>query len=270
MRCEIIIDKAMAPRGRRMLDSMIEAAPIPVEVRYESKYDCDLLMVYGAGHEGRRVYWNKYLKAGKHVIGWDLGYWKHKDDNTNRMRVTIDADHPNKWLRAEAPERWAAENIKLRNDYNAHGPIVIVGMGQKSQHLYNGNRLEWERAAYARLKKEFPARRLLYRPKRPHDARLPHLMVAGGAIEQAIKGASLVVCRHSNVAVDACIAGVPVQCEDGAAYNLYQFGAEPNAAARLSFLQGLAWWNYKIEEAPIAWNYLLMRLSELTLAPAIK
>ena len=37
-----------------------------------------------------------------------------------------------------------------------------------------------------------------------------------GTIADVLNGCSVVVCRHSNVAVDACIAGVPVECEGGA------------------------------------------------------
>jgi hypothetical protein len=59
-----------------------------------------------------------------------------------------------------------------------------------------------------------------------------------------MRGCSLVVCRHSNVAIDACIAGVPVECDDGAAFALYRNGPQPDENARREFLGRLAWWNW--------------------------
>lgn len=74
-----------------------------------------------------------------------------------------------------------------------------------------------------------------------------------GTIEKALQGCSLVVCRHSNVAVDAIIAGVPVVCYDGAANAIYNSEltkiVEPVAEPiRLKFLRNLAWWQWRDSE----------------------
>lgn len=262
MRVEILTDPGMALRGARMLDAMIAAAPIEARVRNSYVGDCEILMVYGTGHPIRRPWWRQHLKNGGRCIGWDLGYWKHKDDGTCRMRVTLDHDHPQAFIRPEDGARWASEGISLREDFNAKGPIVLVGLGQKSVRLHSLHPLEWETRAIKRLQKEFPGRSIVFRPKRPGDARPPMLKFAkDGPIEDVIRGASLVVCRHSNVSVDACIAGIPVQCEDGAAVALYRDNPAPTPAQRLAFLQSLAHWQYKPEEASQAWTYLLSRLS---------
>ena len=97
-------------------------------------------------------------------------------------------------------------------------------------------------------------RAAVLRPKKVRHATLP-------PIEEALKGKSLVVCRHSNVAIDACIAGVPVRCEDGAAFALYRDFERPTRDERLGFLRSLAWWNWKPSEAGEAWKYLISRLS---------
>ena len=74
-----------------------------------------------------------------------------------------------------------------------------------------------------------------------------------GAIEDVLRNASLLVCAHSNTAVDACIAGVPVECDDGAAFALYAGNAAPNRDERRAFLEALAWWQWTTQEAPAAW-----------------
>lgn len=262
MRAEILIDSTMAARGARILDAMIAAAPIPIIVRENYVGDCEILMTYGTGHPIRRPWWQKHLRRGGRCIGWDLGYWKHKDDGTCRMRVTVDKDHPPHLIRSESAERWQAEGITLREDADPRGPVVIVGLGQKSVRTFGLRPLEWERGALAMVRRKFPENKIVFRPKRDTDLALERVHVVHGPIEQAIKGASLVVCRHSNVAVDACIAGIPVICEDGAAFALYKNNPNPTTEQRLQFLQGLAWWQWKPEEANQAWKYLLNRLCD--------
>ena len=73
-------------------------------------------------------------------------------------------------------------------------------------------------------------------------------------IEQVLAGARLVVCRHSNVAVDAVIAGVPFECEDGAAYWLQ--GKPYTVENRLDLLHRLCWWQWTCYEAPAAWRFI--------------
>ncbi len=239
-----------------MIEAMIADAPIEVKVSREYTGSCDLLVTYGTGHPVRRPWWQQHRATGRHCIGWDLGYW-HGELGT--MRATIDDDHPQAWIRPEPPERWDAQGIELRNDFQAHGPAVIVGMGHKSLPVHGLKPLEWERTAAARAKAM--GLRTVFKPKRDHYPLLAGMPVARGAIEDQLRGAALVLCRHSNVAVDACIAGVPVMCEDGAAYALYQHGCAPTEAERLEFLRSLAWWQWTPDEAKEAWTYLLNRLS---------
>jgi hypothetical protein len=239
-----------------MLQAMIEAAPIPICVREAYVGDCEILMTYGTGHAIRRPWWLKHLAKAGRCVGWDLGYWRHEEGT---MRMTLDADHPQRWIREEPASRWDAWGIELREDSAPDGPAVIVGLGQKALAVHRLAPLQWEQAAAARIAKK--GRKLVFRPKRVADPRLRRVPLAIGPIEDVLRGASLVVCRHSNVAIDACIAGIPVICEDGAALALYRDGPEPTRDQRLQFLRGLAWWQWKPTEARDAWTYLLQRLS---------
>ncbi len=267
MRVEVLTDPNMTSRGRTILRAMIDAAPVETRVRQTFVGDCDVLMVYGTGHPIRRPWWKKHRANGGRCIGWDLGYWKHKEDGTIRMRCTIDEDHPWRLIRPEPPERFDAEGIKLRSDANKAGPVVLIGLTRKANRAASVTPLEWEQKQLRRIRKAFPDREVVFRPKRPADPRLPGVRtVLGPPIEEVLRGASLVVCRHSNVAVDACIAGVPVVCEDGAARALYGQTLDdvrrPSKAERLAFLRSLAWWQWKPEEARDAWTYLRTRIKQ--------
>lgn len=254
MRAEILTDPSMCARGSRMLQAMIAAAPIPVTVGTVYRGDSDLLMTYGMGHLVRRKWWMEHLRKGGHCIGWDLGYWGREQ---GAMRVSIDHDHPQAWLRSEAAERWDSQGIQLRHDARK-GPVLVVGLGLKSSKALGLRHGDWERQTIQKLRQEGHA--VLFRPKKERDA-IGGVKTSTGPIEKALQGVSLVVCRHSNVAVDACIAGVPVRCEDGAALALYQSNQSPAEHERLQFLRSLAWWNWRPDEAREAWKYLLGRLS---------
>src|SRR5207247_6184250 len=120
----------------------------------------------------------------------------------------------------------------------------------------------WERAALLRIRRVYPVRPIIYRPKNEDGTILPGTRkMAGMPIEQVLRRASLVMCRHSNVAVDACIAGVPAVCEDGAASWLYNNDLEnptnPTYEQRLRFLRNLAWWQWRPTEAAQCWQFLL-------------
>jgi hypothetical protein len=111
----------------------------------------------------------------------------------------------------------------------------------------------------AKLRKRFPDRRIAYRPKRI-ETELPNCSSLAGDIADAIRGSSLVVCSHSNVAVDACFAGIPVECEDGATLALYRDNPSPTREQRLEFLRSLAWWNWSVTEASEAWKFIRAQL----------
>jgi len=266
MRCEVLVDPRMFPRGDKMLKAMIAAAPIKLKVRQTYRGDCELLMVYGTGHPVRRPWQQQHLARGGRMIGWDLGYWGRRDNGTFAMRCTLDADHPQRFLRPEPGDRWARAGIELREDCNPAGHILVVGMSPKAHRAHGMKPLSWETQAVRAARAVADGRLVLYKPKRPGEPVPPGVAVVQTKnITEALRGASLVVCRHSNAAVDACIAGVPVVCEDGAASALYTgkitSPTVPTREQRLAFLQSLAWWQWTPEEAAHAWNYLLNRIN---------
>lgn len=261
MDCEVLVATDYAVRGRKMIQAMINAAPpgVRVHVSQECTRKHPVLMTYGLGHLVRHTWTNEHLAAGGRLIGWDLGYWNREDSIDFKMRLTIDADHPHRLIRPMPADRLAKDGIRLREDANPDGPIVLIGLGKKQRAYKRFDGQEWERATLHRIREQFPDRRVVYRPKKEEEA--PEgLEIARGPIDQALRGASLVVCGHSNVAVDACIAGIPVICDDGAAYALYKDCPNPTREQRQSFLESLAWWQWSPREAGQAWTFILEEL----------
>lgn len=216
------------------------------------------LVLFGIGtviHEAAR---RQQLARGGRTLIWDLGYF---EDRKRCLRMSIDADHPQHWLDRThgEPRRWAQHGINLRYDYDPTGPIILVGLGRKSRAYLDGwgktgSYAHWELAQLARLNAHFPGRRVIHRPKSARDLlELPCERDETTPIEQLLRGASLAVCRHSNVAVDAAIAGVPFEAEDGAAVWLAQRPFTPDN--RLDFLRRLSWWEWGPDEAAEAWQF---------------
>lgn len=247
---EILITGDETRMGASLVHAASDAAlslGLKVLVTDKFKGGRDWLCVWGVGHEQRNAARNQQIKDGGHVACWDLGYLRQ----LAHVRVSVDHNHP--WrLFDKTPSdgpRLDALSVTLRNDYDPKGPILVIGMGPKSKaHL---GLFDWEENALSAARIRFPNNRVVFRPKlRAKEQAQP--------IVEALKGASLVICRHSNVAVDACIAGVPVECEDGAARWLYRDGPNPSIDRRLDFMRRLAWWQWTVNEQREAWTFLQM------------
>jgi hypothetical protein len=212
-----------------------------------------LLVLYGVGAPMCSDARERHLSAGGRVVIWDVGYLVRK-----ALRFSIDRDHPlPDWLDStqEDCDRFDEEHISLRNDFNSAGPIVLVAVGPKS-HAYLGASVDnWEQQKFSELQSRFPSRQIIYRPKPRRAApSLPCPRDDRDSIEDVLRGASLMVCRHSNVAVDAAIAGIPFECEDGIARWLAQ--REFTIKNRLQFLRKVAWWQWRTHEAAAAWSFV--------------
>jgi hypothetical protein len=256
MDCEVLLPAKIGRSGSRMLRAMIAAAPkagVRCTVSESYRAQAPVLMSYGLGHPERRRATTAHIRNGGRLIGLDLGYW----DRDATMRVTLDSDHP-RAMPAMPASRWNAAGIALRDEFDPDGPIVLVGLGRKSRAQFGLMGQQWEMRTLDRIRSAYPGRPVIYRPKKPEA--LAGCRSADGPIEDVLRGASLVVCRHSNVAVEACIAGVPVVCEDGAAVALYgsdlRAPVNPGRERRRRFLKDLAWWQWRPDEAVEAWRFL--------------
>jgi hypothetical protein len=149
--------------------------------------------------------------------------------------------------------------VTLREDASPDGPIILVGLGTKSRAYLKD--FSWEARTLDALEARFPGRTVIHRPKPGHPFdNLRCERDTDTPIAELLVGASLVVCRHSNVAVDAAIAGVPFECVDGAAFWL--MGKPFTVDNRLDFLRRLAWWQWRVKEADQAWAFITKTLAK--------
>lgn len=224
--------------------------------RYTGKGDW--LCLFGPGQVMRNAARIAQVRKGGHAACFDLGYFA-KAKEKQYVRVSVDHNHPQKYIpkTPNDPGRFEEWGITLRNDYDPDGPIIVAGLGQKSRVHLTLN--DWEIKTLNATQRRFPGKKVIYRPK-PQGMRDPHInwepRDGFTPIEDLLKGASLVVCRHSNVAVDACIAGIPVETEDGAAHALYHKLPNPSAEKRLDFLRRLCYWQWNLNEMEEMWKFL--------------
>ncbi len=228
----------LARRGGICLDNL--AASVTRQPKYVTDKYIEfggLLVLYGSGAPDRREAIEQHKG---NWIAFDLGYW----DRHGSFRVSVNAEHPTPELMRDYGERPCP--FTLREDSDPNGHILLIGMGRKSRIWHHG----YEQEMLRRARDAYPGKRIVYRPKPNNEAPpgidCPHSR--GGPIEQDLLGASLVVCNHSNVAIDACIAGVPVVCDGGAAQALYGNDiSNPRTVSReqrMQFLQRLTWWQW--------------------------
>jgi len=249
---ELLIDQDIIPRADRYMREMAKAAPAGTSITKKYAGHRSLLVLYGAGAPDKLAIVGRHKQAGGRVAMFDLGYWDRKE----AMRLSIDTMHPTAEQLALAPGG-RRRNFTLREDADPNGPILLVGLGRKSCVAWGLQPLEWEVRKAAELQARFPGRRILWRPKGKNPVSIGDLDVShGNPIDEALRGCSLVVCRHSNVAIDACIAGIPVECEDGAGFALYGKSPSPTGDERAEFLRRLAWWEWHNTEAAQAWNWI--------------
>lgn len=260
---EFLIPPKLSPTGEPMLRALHKTAAKAghrCEIRERYRGECDWLVLFGVGAPDRAAAREKHVASGRRALLWDLGYFERAKIH-GHLRVSVDHDHPQAWLDRTAPdpERWQRLRLELREEARPDGPILLVGLGHKSRDYLGPAARRWEEHTLKRLRDRFPRRRIIYRPKPRH--RHPTLACDTDGetpFETLLKGASLVVCRHSNCAIDAALAGVPFECEDGAAKWLAE---KPfTQQNRLDFLQRLAWWQWKNTEAAEAWQFLTRTL----------
>lgn len=247
-RFEVLILPSNPQRARGILDACARYGTATDKYHGDEKN----LILWGVGGSVQQESYHKHRAAGGNVIMLDVGYFCREQ---KYARMSINDYHPQNLLQyAGDGSRFAQHKIRLKNHGNPDGHILLCGLGKKSRILFGYKGAEWETRKAAEIRAAYPGRKIIYRPK----PRMVETIAGcedghGGTIDDHLHGCALVVAKHSNAAVDACIHGVHVVCSDGAASYLYGDDIlnpkSPDYYARLDFLNRLAWFNWHANEA---------------------
>lgn len=260
----LFLDSERCPKkSRQFLHKLYKAAKnARVDCAIERSYrECQTLVIYGLGGDDRFSVGMNHIAKGKPLLSFDIGYWDRNLPN-RKYRVSLNGLHPTQVMNGPRPKpnRWvksglSIDSIKIKDE----GPILLIGNAPKSIAIGAEG---WTAKKSIEIREAFPDKKILYRskPNRPHELGVIHDGLSCGPIDDALKKVSLVVTRHSNVAVDACRLGVPVVCDDGAAACIYpkylsDYKSQPTIDRRTEFLHRLAYWQWAADEVDLFWGW---------------
>jgi hypothetical protein len=269
---EVYYNRASNFFGNAMLGAFysgMKAAGIEATCTDTPTGDADVLVIYGIGAEDRAELYKEHVKArGKIMLSWDIGYWNRMPPESRHWRFSVNGAHPTRDLVNKVDplgNRYQKSGPPLLKIGNPDGPIILCGIGKKERNARGLRVLEWETNMLKKIKRRFPDRQILFRPK-PNTLEVPHGLAAvtDCDIFTAIRGASLVVCLHSNVAVDCIIAGVDCVCEEGIAASVLgndiEFPIHLTVQERERFLERVSWFQWKATEAYEAAQFIFKEI----------
>lgn len=181
----------------------------------------DVVVAYG--WRWPELFW-AYRFSGRHFVYLDLGWWERKPPgaiNEGFHKVVVDGREPNDYFRrCSSPDRFSRFGLTVAPWRQDGAHVLLAGMSAKSAGTRGYGPQQWELAMVQNLR-EITAREIVYRPK---PSWLEAKPIPGTAfsppqvpIERALANAWAVVTLHSNVAVDALLAGIPIHCQEGVA-----------------------------------------------------
>jgi hypothetical protein len=252
----------MQPRGAEMCAALQgAAASLGIRVTATTQYrgTSDVLCLWGPGAPNRWPAMRAQFEAGSTTVAWDLAYF----DRHHKIRCAINGAHPAAWvMRKDWPgDRFLATGLPIESTWDPDGPVLVAGIGPKATVQYGADRVhDWEIATIADLRAR--GRAVLYRRKNNVGWAPPGILTRySPSVAGALRGCSLCVTWHSNVAIDAIRLGIPVVCQDGAAAAICPSipAADPQPVApelRRRFLHNLAYFEWAPSEVVAFWRFL--------------
>lgn len=258
-----IIGEAMF-EGMRKLG---EDVAIRSSLSYRGEIEARCAIFYGLACGLRRVLADYKREARAFYI--DLGYWgrRKKSRWDGYHKIVLNSRHPTAYFqRREHPaDRFMQFGVPIRPWRRAGRNIIVAGMSAKAAFAEGLKAEAWERETIMRLSR-LTKRPIIYRPKPNWTGARP---IAGAQFQRgldiadALRDCHALVTHHSNCAVDALLAGVPVISPFGAASAL----AEPRLEnienprmpeGREQWAADLAYTQYSLDEmaSGFAWRML--------------
>ena len=244
------------------------------EAKDHKLIDADYAVFYGFAGGLRDVY-NDYREYST-VVYADLGYWKRRIRTRydGYYKMVVNDRHPTAYFQTHAHpiDRTAELNLKARPWKTSGTNIILAGMSEKASRAEGLIHQAWERDTFAFLKR-VTDRPIIYRPK-PSCCRSRFIKGAlydkTSSPETLFKDAWAIVTRHSNIAVEAILAGVPAFVEAGVALpmsetNLRKIETPFYPVGRKGWANDIAWCQFTKEE--ISQGLPFMHLKQEGLIP---
>jgi hypothetical protein len=206
----------------------------------EGRIGADVAVCYGWKHHDIFERYPNFVYA-------DLGYWQRE----SYYRFSVNSWSPK--VRTDLPaSRLDRLGLTIQPWRQQGRQIIVAGSTAKACRDHGLAYMEWETRACNALKDcGIP---VVYRPK-PNDRNarpIPGVGYDQRPIGDALSAAHMWVTHHSNSALDALLAGVPVHCETGAGSNLSVpielAAAPPLLDGREQLLAGVSWLQWTVEE----------------------
>ncbi len=209
-----------------------------------------------------------YAAAGKPYVFIDGGYWgreKSAEVETAFHKVTVNCRHP--FVRLDLPEdRFARFGLEVAPWRAGGNHILLAGMSAKNAADMRVQPEHWERGIVSRLRK-LTGRPIVYRPKPTwpgaNRTLADRFSPPSEPLADVLRDCHAVVTHHSNVGVDALLAGVPIFTEDGAARpfsteNLEAIETPARPDGRERFMAGLAYCQWSLAEmrSGVCWKFV--------------
>lgn len=200
------------------------------ESRWKGTPDTPIAVFYGLEGNTPAIFEHYRTTPGLKAVYIDLGYWGRREGGrfSGYHKIVVNARHPTAYLMdvcrsADRFERFGVQIKPWRRD-GQH--ILLAGMGDKGAAAEGFLPEEWERKTIAHIR-SVSDRPIVYRPKpswkqaRPiFGTRYSH---RDTPVEREFENCWAVVTHHSNVAVDALLAGIPAYAMGGVAMKLQQW-----------------------------------------------
>lgn len=256
--------------GLRYLNLECEKLPSHKFIRPQH----DIAVFYGLSEGLRRVYDAYRDDPTRTLLFVDLGYWSRRKRTRwdGYHKIIANARHPNAYFqdRAHPHDRVAVHGLKFKpwREPTPRGHILVAGMSGKAAAADGILPERWERGVIHRLR-NLTKRQIVYRPKPNWIGARPIPGSTFGinqTLEDALEGCHAVVSHHSNVAIEALVAGIPCFLVDGAgrpmsgcAKTLDDIETPPMPETRQQWAADLAYTQWSLQEMQTGKAWLGLR-----------
>jgi hypothetical protein len=217
------------PRSRVICRAMVDGLKVcgvPFKETPEEHYcgpTADIAVFYGL-HGRLSDAFIEYRRTGRKAVYVDLGFWCRTAGGKlyGYHKVAVNSRHPTAYFqnRQKTSNRFAKLSVPILPWRKGGRHILVAGMGAKASAVEGFKPTQWEEAAIREIRR-YSDRPIIYRPKPSWRGATPidgTIFDDGNAdLNQVLGDCHAVVSHHSNVCVDAILAGIPAFCWHGVA-----------------------------------------------------